>query len=104
MYKVRFELTHPDMNFQEVLENMKAAYAGSDYASRTEDLIKDKIILWRETSIEDGKCVFYSYWSSKEANEIWTQSIYDTPATKLFYDNLHNMGFTFVIDKEEIED
>lgn len=101
MLKVRFELTHPDMDFQQVIENFKDARDGSDYEERMQKMVDDKILLWRETAIEDGKCVFYTYWSSREANETWTQSIYDTPSTKLFYDNLDRLGYVKVITKED---
>jgi heme-degrading monooxygenase HmoA len=103
MLKVRFELTHPDLDFHGVIEGLKEAHVDSDYEFRMQGLIKDKVLLWRETANEDGVCVFYSYWSSREANEAWTKSIYESPATKLFYDNLERLGYKFVVTKEDIE-
>lgn len=102
MLKVSFKVTHPDMDFHQIKQNLSLAYAGSDYEERMQQNMRDGILLYRTTANVNGDYVHYTIWKDRESNETWTQSIYDSPATKKFYDNLTELGYVWTVTKEDL--
>ena len=110
MFLVKFRLYNPNdktLTPTEINQAMIQARTGSDYEDRCQQLIKDGVILHRGSAVENteatGNIVVYnSWWVSQAANQSWTDSIYATPSTKLFYDNLHSAGFEFTVEKLDV--
>ena len=102
MLKVTFKITHPDKDFDQIVADHANLFQGSDYSERMAQNMADGILLYRTTANENGEYVHYTIWKDRASNEAWTQSIYDTPSTKKFYDNLIERGYTFTVTKEDL--
>lgn len=102
MLKVSFKVTHPSMDYQQILQNLHLAYKDSDYEERMKQNMRDGILLYRTTANVNGEYVHYTIWKDRASNEAWTQSIYESPATKKFYDNLAELGYEWTVTKEDM--